>query len=113
VIPFQSDSDRDPEAKTAAELYVDLVVSLVSYLAFDPVDPVVDPATPERTPTQHQKGLLFLCSTVPGSTLPLQCSSVCAARVLLLYAYLAMACKFNTWPLKHPKSSSYTMGNGS
>jgi len=48
VIPFQSDSDRDPEAKTAAELYVYLVVSLVSYLAFSPVDPVVNPATPER-----------------------------------------------------------------
>lgn len=37
------DSDRDPEAETAAELDVDPVVSLVSYLAFDPVDPVVEP----------------------------------------------------------------------
>lgn len=46
MIPFQSDSDRDPEAKTAAELYVYLVVSLVSYLAFDPVDPVVEPVDP-------------------------------------------------------------------
>lgn len=34
------DSDRDPEAKTAAELDVDPVVELVSYLAFSPVDPV-------------------------------------------------------------------------
>jgi hypothetical protein len=65
------DSDHDPEAKTTTNLYVDLIVSLVSYLAFDPVDPIVDTTTLAKTPTSNTNKNIHIIDRGIGAKYPI------------------------------------------